>query len=152
ILEQYVCPKCDGILRDAVQISCGHWLCHGCAEEIFKKETIPYCPRTDCGEEFTNEEGRPFFPDRFIRKEIDRVSIMCSNHKFGCDWNGKISEFLTEHLNSCAYEKEECPHCKECFFLFEYQSHVNRCPIIDYEQSSSYPIEPESHSFGYSPE
>uniref|UniRef100_A0A1X7SG33 TRAF-type domain-containing protein n=1 Tax=Amphimedon queenslandica TaxID=400682 RepID=A0A1X7SG33_AMPQE len=115
-------------------------------------ETIPYCPRTDCGEEFTNEEGRPFFPDRFIRKEIDRVSIMCSNHKFGCDWNGKISEFLTEHLNSCAYEKEECPHCKECFFLFEYQSHVNRCPIIDYEQSSSYPIEPESHSFGYSPE
>lgn len=38
ILEKYVCPKCDGILRDAVQTSCGHWLCNYCAEEIFDKK------------------------------------------------------------------------------------------------------------------
>ena len=43
---------------------------------------------------------------------------MCRNRKFGCDWNGKIGE-LVEHLSSCAYEKEECPHCKEGFSLSE---------------------------------
>ena len=37
-LEKYQCPKCQYILRDAVQTSCGHWLCQGCAEEIFKKK------------------------------------------------------------------------------------------------------------------
>ena len=38
ILEKYVCPKCDGILQDAVQTSCGHWLCALCAEEIFNSK------------------------------------------------------------------------------------------------------------------
>ena len=37
-LEKYQCPKCHYILRDAVQTSCGHWLCQGCAEDIFKKK------------------------------------------------------------------------------------------------------------------
>ncbi|XP_019860774.1 PREDICTED: TNF receptor-associated factor 3-like [Amphimedon queenslandica] len=151
-IEKYVCPKCDGILRDAVQTSCGHWLCNDCAEEIFdKKETTPCCPRTECGEELTTEEGRPFFLDRFVRKEINRFSIMCPNCKFGCDWNGKISEFYAEHLGSCVYEKEECPHCKKGLSLSEYQSHVNQC-LTEYEQSSGRPIIQGSRSFGYLPE
>ena len=37
-LEKYQCPKCQYILRDAVQTSCGHWLCQGCAEEMFEKK------------------------------------------------------------------------------------------------------------------
>ena len=35
--DKYQCPKCQYILRDAVQTSCGHWLCQGCAEEMFAK-------------------------------------------------------------------------------------------------------------------
>ena len=38
LLEKYQCPKCHYILRDAVQTSCGHWLCQGCAEEMFDKK------------------------------------------------------------------------------------------------------------------
>ena len=37
-LDKYICPKCDNILTDAVQTSCGHWLCHGCAEQLFCKK------------------------------------------------------------------------------------------------------------------
>ncbi|XP_019852876.1 PREDICTED: TNF receptor-associated factor 3-like isoform X1 [Amphimedon queenslandica] len=129
ILEKYVCPKCDGILRDAVQTSCGHWLCHGCAEEIFdKKETAtPYCPRTDCGEELTTEEGRPFFPDRFVRKEINRFIVACINCKFGCGWEGMMGE-LGNHLGNCEHNKTECKHCNQAFSPLEYQSHVDQCP------------------------
>ena len=36
-LDEYVCPKCENILTDAVQTSCGHWLCYDCAEELFEK-------------------------------------------------------------------------------------------------------------------
>ena len=39
-LEKYQCPKCQYILRDAVQTSCGHWLCQGCAEEMFEKKYL----------------------------------------------------------------------------------------------------------------
>ncbi len=37
--ETYLCPKCDLLLRDAVQPSCGHWLCQTCAEELFQSAT-----------------------------------------------------------------------------------------------------------------
>ena len=37
-VDKYQCPKCENILRDAVQTSCGHWLCQGCAEEMFEKK------------------------------------------------------------------------------------------------------------------
>ncbi|XP_003385751.1 PREDICTED: TNF receptor-associated factor 2-like [Amphimedon queenslandica] len=128
-LEKYVCPKCDCILHDAVQTSCGHWLCNGCAEEFFdkKNEGTIFCPRPDCDEELTNEDGRLFFPDRFVRKEINRFSILCPNRKFGCDWNDVISEVFV-HLESCVYEKQECPHCSKPFNPSEYQSHVDQCP------------------------
>ena len=39
-VEKYVCPKCDSILWEAVQTSCGHWLCSGCAEELFDKKYV----------------------------------------------------------------------------------------------------------------
>lgn len=32
--EKYVCPECEHILADAVQISCGHLLCYDCAEDL----------------------------------------------------------------------------------------------------------------------
>lgn len=39
-VDKYVCPKCDSILWEAVQTSCGHWLCNGCAEELFDKKYV----------------------------------------------------------------------------------------------------------------
>ncbi|XP_019852875.1 PREDICTED: TNF receptor-associated factor 2-like [Amphimedon queenslandica] len=127
-LEKYECPKCEHILTDAVQTSCGHWLCHDCADGIFQKmEDTPYCPRTDCGEELTAEEGRPFFPDRFVRKEISRFVVACINRKFGCIWEGKLGE-LGNHLRTCEHNKTECKHCNQAFSPLEYQSHVDQCP------------------------
>ena len=34
-VSKYRCPACHLLLRDAVQPSCGHWLCTECAVEIF---------------------------------------------------------------------------------------------------------------------
>jgi len=32
--QKYLCPKCRLVLKDAVQPSCGHWLCQSCADAI----------------------------------------------------------------------------------------------------------------------
>ena len=36
-LKKYQCPKCQ---YDAVQTSCGHLLCQGCAKEMFEKKYL----------------------------------------------------------------------------------------------------------------
>ena len=35
--ERYMCPKCDYLLKNAVQVSCGHWMCQECAKDIFEE-------------------------------------------------------------------------------------------------------------------
>ena len=37
-VAKYRCPQCRLLLRDAVQPSCGHWLCTDCAVEIFARK------------------------------------------------------------------------------------------------------------------
>jgi hypothetical protein len=34
-------------------------MCNGCAEDFFKDNYQPVCPRDDCKEELTDEDGRP---------------------------------------------------------------------------------------------
>ena len=36
--ERYKCPKCTYLLKDAVQVSCGHWMCQECAKDIFEEK------------------------------------------------------------------------------------------------------------------
>ena len=36
--ERYRCPNCYYLLKDAVQVSCGHWMCLECAEDIFEEK------------------------------------------------------------------------------------------------------------------
>jgi len=84
--KKYICPSCHYLLRDAVQPSCGHWLCQTCAEDLFKSYSeenmyvsfvsnliidlacitviffpfsisLPKCLKEDCKEELTREDG-----------------------------------------------------------------------------------------------
>jgi len=52
----------------------------------------PVCPKDDCGEELTAEDGVKYFPDRFVRREILSLPIVCSRRDRGCNWEGKFSE------------------------------------------------------------
>ena len=55
-LDRYSCIKCNTLLRDPVQLSCGHRVCKQCADELIDNaETTPLCP--DCGDEISEEEG-----------------------------------------------------------------------------------------------
>ena len=56
-LGQYSCVKCNLLLQDPVQLSCGHRVCKICADELISNvdETTPQCP--ECGDEISDEDG-----------------------------------------------------------------------------------------------
>ena len=59
--DRYSCLSCNGLLKDPVQLACGHRLCRSCAEKLIvtakKIETTPKCPDSDCSEELSDEDG-----------------------------------------------------------------------------------------------
>ena len=50
VFNRYRCPKCDSLLREAVQLSCGDRLCKSCADEVIARHASPVCPQAHCGE------------------------------------------------------------------------------------------------------
>ena len=55
--ERFVCSLCEKLLRDPVQVGCGHRFCQSCADDIIKSTNRPKCSLQDCGEEFSEEDG-----------------------------------------------------------------------------------------------
>ena len=55
-LEHLVCSSCEKLLRDPVQLVCGHRLCQSCADDIIRSNNRPKCSLQECGEEFSEEE------------------------------------------------------------------------------------------------
>ena len=57
-LNRYLCPKCNKLLSDPVQPSCGHRMCKSCVEDMLAgRGGPPLCPSVDCGEAFEKEDG-----------------------------------------------------------------------------------------------
>ena len=55
-LDRYSCIKCESLLQDPVQLSCGHRVCKHCADELIDNtEETPLCP--ECGDEIIEEDG-----------------------------------------------------------------------------------------------
>ena len=109
---KYQCPFCQWMLHNAVQISCGHWLCHECAQHVLARPPS-HCPRDDCAELLTEEDGNAFYPDWFVRKEVSQLVVRCFNHEKGCSWTGPSKE-LEHHRTSCEHNKVQCKHCASC--------------------------------------
>lgn len=55
-LDRYSCAKCDSLLKNPVQLGCGHRVCKNCADELIDNtETTPQCP--ECEDEISEEDG-----------------------------------------------------------------------------------------------
>ena len=59
-LDRYSCAKCHSLLRDPVQLGCGHRTCRHCADELIAaNKTTPQCP--ECGDDISEEDGVKVF-------------------------------------------------------------------------------------------
>ena len=126
---KYQCPFCKYLLHDAVQISCGHWLCLECAEQLFARSK-PRCPNQECAELLAKANGPSFFADRFIRKAIARLDVLCANKKNGCNWKGKACD-VYNHLQTCKFIRWSCKYCGDCTMLDEKEVHLQSCPEVE---------------------
>ena len=44
-----------------------------------------------------------YFPDRFIRREINNLEVICPFYEAGCDWEGKFQEYQQNHIKHCNF-------------------------------------------------
>jgi len=91
------CPTCSNLLREPIQLGCGHRMCLPCYEAlpVDATKSIKLCP-------VDSIEIRDLFQDRSALLEIIKIKVFCFFKKSGCQWIGFIFDFI-EHLKSCEY-------------------------------------------------
>ena len=68
-----------------------------------------------------------YFPDRFVKREINALGMICKNHRDGCFWGGKFSEFES-HLVICMHSTKECQYCFAKVPKDKLEAHMKACP------------------------
>ena len=126
---QYECPFCNFLLRDAVQTSCGHWLCFECAEKLFT-QSEPCCPNKECAELLRKDNGPFLFQDRFVRNVIAQIPLLCVSKEKGCKWSGKACE-LDDHFKLCEFSKLQCDYCSDWIAPADLNAHLECCPKVE---------------------
>ena len=118
------CVKCQLLLKDPVQTKCGHHFCKSCADEVIKRENLPRCP--DCNQIIDNADGVHYFSDRFVKREISNLAVICPFSEAGCDWEGKFSEY-ENHVDRCSFVMSSCEYCKKSMQKNQLASHQRVC-------------------------
>ena len=87
-----------------------------------------------------------YFPDRFVRREIEGLIISCPHQQAGCNWEDRLGS-LEDHLRSCDFVSKMCPDCGVTLTLDKMESHnrvcpkaLRKCPLEDYGCSTSKPV------------
>ena len=134
-----ICPRCQGILRDACLSSRGEQFCSGCTKQ----------------DEQTH-------PNLHMNNMVYSLKCTCPLNNRGCTWLGTLEE-CEEHLDMCGYVLEKCvldcgivspsdgqknhvkdncvqrliacEHCCNKFKFCDMSEHLNRCPMINVECS-----------------
>ena len=70
-----------------------------------------------------------YFPDRFVRKEIKNLVIICPFSEMGCNWEGKFEEYQ-RHVEVCDFVLLNCEHCGEKVCGDQMEKHTASCPCV----------------------
>ncbi|XP_062576865.1 TNF receptor-associated factor 3-like, partial [Saccostrea cucullata] len=107
---KYVCPVCNFVLRNAMQLQCGHQICESCIDPLLgenQKATCPVNTDEECEEPFTKNE---VYKDICIRREIMLLQVYCSYIGEGCQeklqWRN-----LQKHTEICEFKPVKCDDC-----------------------------------------
>jgi hypothetical protein len=89
-LNEYICPFCMNISRDAQQCKNSHLFCCNCATEAQRKR-VKCCPTCTTGS-FTLANVQN---NIFARKLIEKFNVRCvcfSSNNAGCGWIGPLKD------------------------------------------------------------
>nr|XP_022333104.1 TNF receptor-associated factor 3-like isoform X3 [Crassostrea virginica] len=110
--EKYVCPVCNSVLRNAMQLQCGHQICEICIDPLFGENTKASCPvKTDeeCEDSFSKNE---IYKDMCTRREVMKLPVYCQYSEYGCSETPEWKN-LQSHCEKCEYKPVECDKCQE---------------------------------------
>ena len=68
-----------------------------------------------------------YFPDRFVRREILNLAVICPFSERGCNWEGRYEE-LQQHMDVCDFASSTCEHCGETLSKADFEAHSQTCP------------------------
>lgn len=107
LTDNFRCPVCRGVLREAVQTRCGHRACAQCVRDLLAGNpggVVP-CPVSDDTCVVLKEEE--IHRDVSMRREIHKLEVYCNFRNEGCreilPWNA-----LEFHLKSCEFRATPC--------------------------------------------
>lgn len=65
VAEKYICCVCGTVLRNAMQLQCGHQICESCIDPLFGENDEATCPvmsDEECEQPFSKKEvnGLPY--------------------------------------------------------------------------------------------
>ncbi|XP_071159830.1 TNF receptor-associated factor 3-like [Mytilus edulis] len=129
-LRNNSCPICNNVLRDCVQLPCGHKTCESCIDQLFNNSISEgTCPVND--EDCFAFSRSSVVPDYGTRREILKSKVYCPYKTNGC---ATIIEWqkLQNHKESCEHKPRECPNrnegCQETLSFKDLTDHItNHC-------------------------
>jgi len=96
-----VCPVCAGVVRDCVQLTCGHLVCDGCAPAVFRGQVQGACPVDGA---LIN--AKDTVPNGTARVTVQQLKVRCWTGP-ECKWNGTLEQ-LKEHVANCPFKITPC--------------------------------------------
>lgn len=146
--DGFICKLCGGILWNPFSDQCGHTCCYECYQWHFNKAKNKICP--------ISGKYTEIFPIDPLFKTIKSVKMRCRNMNIGCNWEGKIENFMehikkecpkepiactypncpciiqrekmTEHQANCRYKPHPCQFCGFGISINMIKQHMEVCP------------------------
>jgi hypothetical protein len=119
-MDDFICPICREVCRNASTINCGHSFCESC---ILISNISDYGDRCSiCRVKIIQQ-----VPDFSKRMAINGKFITCINKEFGCKTSTSVLR-IQEHEKTCDFRKVKCNSCSDMISLVEMEEHMkNQC-------------------------
>ena len=103
--DEYLCTICTGLLREPVITRCGHLFCATCFDKHRSRRGLTTCPL-----DRKVIKSSDFFPDRFVKKQVEKLRVHCPFDRENCLWSGPLV-VVREHMKNCGYGMCLCRDC-----------------------------------------
>ncbi|KAH7731975.1 Zinc knuckle family protein [Aphelenchoides avenae] len=101
--DEYTCPLCHQMLRDAVlTICCGESFCLECIQSVMLEDAHRRCPGTNCGEPLSPES---LVENKMIRKAVQNYWNSSASGQAGGSGVVGVSKPLTQSHSSALLQK-----------------------------------------------
>jgi hypothetical protein len=115
-MDDFICPICREVCRDASSINCGHSYCESC---ILISNISEYGDRCSlCRVKIIQQ-----VPDFSKRMIINRKLMTCMNKELGCKTSTSVLNIL-EHEKMCEFRIVKCNSCTDYISLVLMEEHI----------------------------